>query len=105
MADQLAATGCVLTAITVAYPLNLTRTKLQIQGVNGRSLLYAGVASCLHKTVQFEGWSGLYRGFVPNLIKALPAQSILLQVQRRLSNELLGDLDPAPGPGARGRER
>jgi len=89
IADQLVATSCSLVGIVVAYPFNLGRVKLQVQGVNGRSMLYSGVVDCLEKTVRHEGWVGLYRGFVPNLIKALPAQSILLQVQRRASEALL----------------
>jgi solute carrier family 25 phosphate transporter 23/24/25/41 len=88
--DTLVATGCSFISIAVAYPFNLARTKLQVQGVNGRSMLYTGVFNCLQTTVEHERIIGLYRGFVPNLIKALPAQTILLQVQRRISDVLLG---------------
>eukprot|EP01013_Petalomonas_cantuscygni_P016186 TRINITY_DN33144_c0_g1_i1.p2 TRINITY_DN33144_c0_g1~~TRINITY_DN33144_c0_g1_i1.p2 ORF type:complete len:158 (-),score=40.04 TRINITY_DN33144_c0_g1_i1:780-1253(-) len=86
--DQLVAGSCSLLAITVAYPMNLSRTKMQVQGVNGRSVLYRGVVDCLRQTVIHEGPAGLYRGYVPNALKALPAQSILLQVQRRVAEGL-----------------
>merc|ERR1719161_3174565 len=86
--DQLAAAGSAYAGIFVAYPLNLVRTKLQTQGVNGRSVLYQNALDCFRRTVVYEGWKGLYRGFVANAIKALPAQSILLQVQRRVVQAL-----------------
>eukprot|EP00746_Dinoflagellata_sp_MGD_P107871 gnl/MRDRNA2_/MRDRNA2_45989_c0_seq1.p1 gnl/MRDRNA2_/MRDRNA2_45989_c0~~gnl/MRDRNA2_/MRDRNA2_45989_c0_seq1.p1 ORF type:complete len:333 (-),score=38.26 gnl/MRDRNA2_/MRDRNA2_45989_c0_seq1:302-1300(-) len=86
--DQLAAASSAYAGIFVAYPLNLVRTKLQTQGVNGRSVLYQNAVDCIRCTVKYEGWKGLYRGFVANSIKALPAQSILLQVQRRVVQAL-----------------
>lgn len=89
LADLVASASCSFAAISCAYPLNLARVKLQTQGVNGRSILYDGSIDCLRKTLRFEGVFGLFRGFSPNLLKALPAQSILLQVQRRLSDALL----------------
>jgi solute carrier family 25 phosphate transporter 23/24/25/41 len=89
LADQFLSVGSALLAITTAYPLNLTRTKLQVQGVNCRPVLYKGIRDCLQKTVHHEGVTGLFRGFVPNSFKALPSASILLQVQRRVSECLL----------------
>lgn len=88
--NTIAAMSASCAGITVAYPLNLTRVKLQVQGVNGRSVLYVGVRDCLRKTVRYEGVVGLYRGFIPNLFKALPAQSILLVFQKRMCDWLLG---------------
>eukprot|EP00812_Abedinium_dasypus_P001834 NODE_1221_length_1205_cov_244.528696.p1 GENE.NODE_1221_length_1205_cov_244.528696~~NODE_1221_length_1205_cov_244.528696.p1 ORF type:complete len:347 (+),score=57.67 NODE_1221_length_1205_cov_244.528696:152-1042(+) len=87
--DQLAAPAASFAGISIAYPLNLVRTKLQVQGGGGRSLLYLGFLDCLHKTLHHEGWLGLYRGFIPNVMKALPAESILLQVQRRVAEATL----------------
>eukprot|EP00403_Amphidinium_massartii_P006309 CAMPEP_0178383370 /NCGR_PEP_ID=MMETSP0689_2-20121128/6967_1 /TAXON_ID=160604 /ORGANISM="Amphidinium massartii, Strain CS-259" /LENGTH=299 /DNA_ID=CAMNT_0020003589 /DNA_START=45 /DNA_END=940 /DNA_ORIENTATION=+ len=52
VADQGASVLCTLAAIFLAYPLNLARVKLQVQGVNGRSSLYDGVVDCLRKTVR-----------------------------------------------------
>ena len=72
-------------AIIVSYPFNLARTKLQTQGVNGRTVLYDGTIDCFRKTLRHEGVTGLYRGFVPNCMKALPAQIIALEVVARVS--------------------
>eukprot|EP01062_Namystynia_karyoxenos_P031792 TRINITY_DN23560_c0_g1_i1.p1 TRINITY_DN23560_c0_g1~~TRINITY_DN23560_c0_g1_i1.p1 ORF type:complete len:330 (+),score=58.96 TRINITY_DN23560_c0_g1_i1:93-1082(+) len=88
-ADQVASCCCSLAGITVAYPMNLARTKMQTQGVNGREQLYDNGRDCIRKTVHYEGWRGLFRGFLPNAMKALPAQAMLLQVQRRVSDSFL----------------
>jgi hypothetical protein len=44
-----------------AYPLALTRTRLQAQGIGGQPVKYAGMLDVLRKTVQNEGMRGLYK--------------------------------------------
>eukprot|EP00475_Leptophrys_vorax_P038935 TRINITY_DN6953_c0_g1_i2.p1 TRINITY_DN6953_c0_g1~~TRINITY_DN6953_c0_g1_i2.p1 ORF type:complete len:483 (-),score=99.76 TRINITY_DN6953_c0_g1_i2:294-1742(-) len=63
----------------VSYPLQLTRTRLQVQGsvaVSAASsssdnapVLYKGMTDCLRQVYRAEGLSGLYRGIVPNFMK------------------------------------
>merc|ERR1712118_100452 len=63
--DTLVATGCSFISIAVAYPFNPARTKLQVQGVNGRSMLYTGVFNCLQTTVEHERIIGLIAASCP----------------------------------------
>lgn len=59
---------------TVAYPLQLIRTKLQAQGMNkSMPVVYNGPLDCFRKTLTQQGPRGLYRGLFPNLLKTLPA--------------------------------
>lgn len=44
-----------------AYPLALTRTRLQAQGAGGQPIKYAGMGDVLRKTVANEGVRGLYK--------------------------------------------
>ena len=37
---------------------------------------YDGLVGCVIETVRHEGVRGLYRGIVPNMLKAVPAISI-----------------------------
>jgi len=63
----------------VSYPLDLTRRRLQVQGVKIKSLApmqYKGMIDCLIKTYKYEGFFGYYKGMVPNLLKVVPAVSI-----------------------------
>jgi len=60
----------------VSYPLALTRTRLQAQGVGGAPVKYSGMLDALSKIIQFEGYRGLYKGLLPNTIKLAPAAGI-----------------------------
>jgi len=64
--------ACGSTATTcaqlVSYPLQLVRTRLQAQGMEGRPVIYNGIVDCVAKTVNTEGIRGLYRGILPNFM-------------------------------------
>eukprot|EP00747_Dinoflagellata_sp_TGD_P180868 gnl/TRDRNA2_/TRDRNA2_34042_c0_seq1.p1 gnl/TRDRNA2_/TRDRNA2_34042_c0~~gnl/TRDRNA2_/TRDRNA2_34042_c0_seq1.p1 ORF type:complete len:461 (+),score=48.96 gnl/TRDRNA2_/TRDRNA2_34042_c0_seq1:68-1450(+) len=63
--------------MTVSYPLVVVRTRLQVQGsAVATTVAYSGVADCLHKTFAREGFKGLFKGFLPNLVKGVPAAAI-----------------------------
>lgn len=61
---------------TVVYPVNLLRTRLQAQGTFAHPATYDGFRDVLIKTLQREGYPGLFKGLVPNLAKVCPAVSI-----------------------------
>lgn len=59
-----------------SYPLALTRTRLQAQGMGGTPMKYHGMVDVLVKTVRNEGVRGLYKGSLTNLCKVAPAAGI-----------------------------
>lgn len=61
---------------TLVYPINLLRTRLQAQGTYAHPYVYTGFSDVLKKTIQREGYQGLFKGLVPNLAKVCPAVSI-----------------------------
>lgn len=61
---------------SVVYPINLLRTRLQAQGTYAHPYRYDGFRDVLSKTIQREGYQGLFKGLVPNLAKVCPAVSI-----------------------------
>lgn len=61
---------------TVVYPINLLRTRLQAQGTFAHPYRYDGFRDVLLKTIQREGYPGLFKGLVPTLAKVCPAVSI-----------------------------
>jgi len=67
----------------VAYPLVVVRTRLQAQGMRGRPIVYKGMFDCFRKLIQEEGPIALYRGIVPNFLKAVPAISISYAVYEK----------------------
>lgn len=71
---------------TVVYPVNLLRTRLQAQGTYAHPYRYDGFRDVLRKTVEREGFPGLFKGLVPNLTKVAPAVSISYFMYENLKN-------------------
>ena len=72
------------------YPLALAKTRLQASGMPGFAPGYDGLVGCLADTVKHEGVRGLYRGIVPNLLKAVPSISISYVVFENVKSALHG---------------
>lgn len=78
-------------AQTVTYPLNLVRTRLQTQGVNGRPKQYKSMSHCFSSIWRTEGFTGLFRGLGANFLKAVPASVLTFIIvdrfQRFVANQ------------------
>lgn len=61
---------------TVVYPLNVLRTRLQIQGTHMHPHVYTDARDVARKILKSEGIRGFYRGLALNLMKIAPALSI-----------------------------
>ncbi|KAH8677520.1 mitochondrial carrier domain-containing protein [Xylariales sp. PMI_506] len=68
---------------SVVYPLNVLRTRLQTQGTAMHPARYTGIVDVARKTIKNEGWRGLYKGLMPNLLKVAPALSITWMVYEK----------------------
>mmetsp|Transcript_19064 Transcript_19064/g.44538 ORF Transcript_19064/g.44538 Transcript_19064/m.44538 type:complete len:476 (-) Transcript_19064:62-1489(-) len=90
-----AAFGCGLVSscigMTASYPLVIIRTRLQMQGIGGRAMMYTGVYDCFTKTLQREGVRGLFKGLGANTIKSAPAAAINFALYDR-TKDLLKEL-------------
>lgn len=62
---------------SIVYPLNLLRTRLQSQGTAGHPRTYTGIMDVTRQTLKHEGARGLFKGLTPNLLKVVPAVSIV----------------------------
>lgn len=62
---------------SLVYPLNVLRTRLQTQGTAGHPRTYTGIVDVTRQTLKGEGVRGLFRGLTPNLLKVVPAVSIV----------------------------
>lgn len=62
---------------SVVYPINLLRTRLQSQGTASHPRTYTGVLDVTRQTIKGEGIRGLFKGLTPNLLKVVPAVSIV----------------------------
>ena len=62
---------------SIVYPLNLLRTRLQTQGTTQHPRTYTGIMDVTRQTIRGEGFRGLFKGLTPNLLKVVPAVSIV----------------------------
>ena len=69
--------GCAgITAITVTYPTDLVRRRLQLQSFSLEVPRYSGIIDCTKKIFKSEGIHGLYRGLFINYVKTFPTLAI-----------------------------
>ena len=65
-----------LIAITITYPSDLIRRRLQLQGFDSSVPQYNGIIDCCKKIMKNEGIPGFYRGLIPNYVKTVPTFAI-----------------------------
>ncbi|KAM6899663.1 electrogenic aspartate/glutamate antiporter SLC25A13, mitochondrial isoform 2-T2 [Xenentodon cancila] len=68
---------------TAVYPIDLVKTRMQNQRSSGSvvgELMYKNSVDCFKKVVRYEGFFGLYRGLVPQLLGVAPEKAIKLTV-------------------------
>ncbi|KAI8322390.1 mitochondrial carrier [Martensiomyces pterosporus] len=70
-----------ITGVSIIYPLDMVKTRLQNQKPNAHGKLpYSGGLDCFKSILRHEGVRGLYRGLVPNLAGITPEKAIKLAV-------------------------
>lgn len=72
---------------TTVYPIDLVKTRLQNQrsGSYVGELMYKNSLDCFKKVVRYEGFFGLYRGLVPQLVGVAPEKAIKLTVSEAIT--------------------
>ncbi|PRW50796.1 polyubiquitin 3 isoform A [Chlorella sorokiniana] len=72
---------------TVVCPLDVLKTRLQVQGKAGAAM-YRGVGGGLSKIMREEGMRGLYRGLTPTLVALLPNWAVYFTAYERLKQAI-----------------
>ncbi|CAG2068891.1 unnamed protein product, partial [Timema podura] len=65
---------------TTVYPIDLVKTRMQNQrtGAFMEEVMYRNSWDCCKKVIRHEGFFGLYRGLVPQLMGVAPEKAIKL---------------------------
>jgi solute carrier family 25 phosphate transporter 23/24/25/41 len=71
-------------AVSLTYPSDLIRRRLQLQGFDNLVPKYNGIIDCIKKIYINEGIQGFYRGLMACYIKIFPAISIQFFVYENL---------------------
>lgn len=85
---------------TVVCPLDVLKTRLQVQG-HAAFGARGGIGGGLSKIVATEGVRGLYRGLTPTLVALLPNWAVYFTTYERLKLVIAARVDPrrANSPG------
>ncbi|KAI9816671.1 MAG: hypothetical protein M1826_001745 [Phylliscum demangeonii] len=62
-------------AQTCTYPFDVLRRRFQINTMSGMGFQYTSMWNAVRSIVVQEGWGGLYKGIVPNLLKVAPSMA------------------------------
>jgi hypothetical protein len=65
-----------ISALSVTYPTDLIRRRLQMQGFDKAVPQYNGIIDCARKIIHQEGIMGLYRGLGAGYLKVFPTLAI-----------------------------
>mmetsp|Transcript_19417 Transcript_19417/g.13940 ORF Transcript_19417/g.13940 Transcript_19417/m.13940 type:complete len:81 (-) Transcript_19417:108-350(-) len=63
-------------AVTITYPTDLARRKMQLSGQPGHPT-YTSFVNCFVVITQKEGIQGLFKGLVPCYLKVIPSTALL----------------------------
>eukprot|EP01025_Chloroclados_australasicus_P062391 TRINITY_DN8196_c0_g1_i1.p1 TRINITY_DN8196_c0_g1~~TRINITY_DN8196_c0_g1_i1.p1 ORF type:complete len:342 (+),score=20.26 TRINITY_DN8196_c0_g1_i1:85-1026(+) len=59
----------------ITYPLQVIRSRLQ-QRLDGKKMDYRNIIAAVRITLRREGWRGLYKGFLANVLRTMPQASL-----------------------------
>ncbi|MEE9574118.1 MAG: MC/SLC25 family protein [Candidatus Neomarinimicrobiota bacterium] len=65
-----------MSAITITYPSDLIRRRLQMQGFDSKVPQYDGIYDCLRKMYRYGGIREWYRGLLPTYARIFPCLAI-----------------------------
>lgn len=91
---------CLITAVgaTAVYPIDLVKTRMQNQRTGSfvGEVAYRNSIDCFKKVIRHEGFVGLYRGLVPQLMGVAPEKAIKLTVNDLVRDKFNGFSDGIP---------
>lgn len=76
--------------VCIMQPLDLVKTRLQIQRNVPSGQMYTGVFDCLRKMYQHEGFLSFYKGIIPPVLAETPKRAVKVII--RVLSVLIADL-------------
>ncbi|XP_076323252.1 electrogenic aspartate/glutamate antiporter Aralar, mitochondrial-like [Tachypleus tridentatus] len=83
---------------TVVYPIDLVKTRMQNQRTGSYigELMYQNSFDCASKVIRHEGFLGLYRGLLPQLVGVCPEKAIKLTVNDLVRDKIMTESGNIP---------
>ncbi|OAF70029.1 Calcium-binding mitochondrial carrier protein Aralar1 [Intoshia linei] len=70
------------------YPIDFVKTRMQNQQKTKSKVLYNNSLDCARKIIKFEGFRGIYRGLLPQLVGVTPEKAVELAVNDLMRKKL-----------------
>ncbi|VEU19399.1 DEKNAAC100219 [Brettanomyces naardenensis] len=64
-----------ISEVLIMYPLDVVKTRMQLQVGSGAEAEYSGVIDCFSKIIKNEGFGTLYRGILPPILMEAPKRA------------------------------
>lgn len=64
-----------ISEVLIMYPLDVVKTRMQLQVGTGVQAEYKGVVDCFSKIIRKEGFGKLYRGIIPPILMEAPKRA------------------------------
>jgi hypothetical protein len=74
-----------VTAISVTYPTDIVRKRLQLQGMSQHVPEYNGIIDCVKKVYATDGVKGFYRGLYATYVKLFPTFAIQYYIMDKMN--------------------
>ncbi|XP_013781722.1 calcium-binding mitochondrial carrier protein Aralar1-like [Limulus polyphemus] len=83
---------------TMVYPIDLVKTRMQNQRTGSYigELMYQNSFDCASKVIRHEGFMGLYRGLLPQLVGVCPEKAIKLTVNDLVRDKIMTESGNIP---------
>ena len=78
-----------VSALTITYPTDLIRRRLQLQGFDPNVPVYNGIIDCFKKIVKSEGILGLYKGLGYSYMKSFPSVAVQFWCIETIKNNFI----------------
>jgi len=78
-----------IVGVSIVYPIDLVKTRLQNQNTSIGEKLYKNMLDCFKKTYAAEGYFGMYRGSAVNILLVTPEKAIKLTANDGFRHMLL----------------
>lgn len=77
--------------ICITYPTEYVKTQLQLDGKTGAGKQYSGIFDCVKKTINTNGFLGLYRGLSVLLYGSIPKSAVRFGSFETVKKQLVDD--------------
>lgn len=65
---------------SLLYPFEVVKTRIQVDSIDKKNRKYQGIGDCFQKIIKNEGYSALWRGYLPTIIRAFPVNGCIFLV-------------------------